>query len=144
MLPTREEALAGAEGVLDIEERMADVKRRYGVYPQEKWESIGLNKKLIKPMVLWAVILCVAVVSVYIMIHNKGNTNIAVERGDGLILNGDRYVTSYLSEEYTVTNVLIGRTDTGLKLYEIEEYPDYEYIVGYSLWDGTIYKRAQK
>ena len=33
------DSLAGAEGVLDIEERMEDVKRRYGAYPQEKWDS---------------------------------------------------------------------------------------------------------
>ena len=33
------DSLAGAEGVLDIEERMGDVKRRYGAYPQEKWNS---------------------------------------------------------------------------------------------------------
>ncbi len=33
------DALAGAEGVLDIEDRMGDVKRRYGFYPQEKWDS---------------------------------------------------------------------------------------------------------
>lgn len=33
------DSLAGAEGVLDIEERMADVKRRYGSYPKEKWEK---------------------------------------------------------------------------------------------------------
>lgn len=33
------DSLAGAEGVLDIEERMGDVKRRYGAYPQEKWDS---------------------------------------------------------------------------------------------------------
>lgn len=32
------DSLAGAEGVLDIEERMADVKRRYGAYPQNKWD----------------------------------------------------------------------------------------------------------
>ncbi len=32
------DSLAGAEGVLDIEERMGDVKRRYGLYPQEKWD----------------------------------------------------------------------------------------------------------
>lgn len=32
------DALAGAEGVVDIEERMSDVKRRYGTYPQEKWD----------------------------------------------------------------------------------------------------------
>lgn len=33
------DSLAGAEGVLDIEERMEDVRRRYGTYPQEKWDS---------------------------------------------------------------------------------------------------------
>lgn len=33
------DSLAGSEGVLDIEERMGDVKRRYGSYPQEKWDS---------------------------------------------------------------------------------------------------------
>ena len=31
--------LAGSEGVLNIEERMEDVKRRYGAYPQEKWDT---------------------------------------------------------------------------------------------------------
>lgn len=33
------DALAGSEGVLDIEARMGDVKRRYGAYPQEKWDA---------------------------------------------------------------------------------------------------------
>lgn len=33
------DSLAGADGVLDIEERMKDVKRRYGSYPQDKWDS---------------------------------------------------------------------------------------------------------
>ncbi|HBA67868.1 MAG TPA: phosphohydrolase [Lachnospiraceae bacterium] len=33
------DAIAGAEGVLDIEERMNDIKRRYGSYPQEKWDN---------------------------------------------------------------------------------------------------------
>lgn len=33
------DSLAGSQGVLDIEERMGDVKRRYGSYPQEKWET---------------------------------------------------------------------------------------------------------
>ena len=32
------DALAGSEGVLGIEERMDDVKKRYGCYPQEKWD----------------------------------------------------------------------------------------------------------
>lgn len=31
------DALAGAEGVMDIEARMEDVKSRYGSYPQQKW-----------------------------------------------------------------------------------------------------------
>ena len=32
------DALAMAEGVVDIETRMSDVKARYGHYPQEKWD----------------------------------------------------------------------------------------------------------
>ena len=39
------DSLAGAEGVLDIEERMNDVKRRYGAYPKEKWDSNRALKK---------------------------------------------------------------------------------------------------
>ena len=33
------DALAGSDCVLDIEERMADVKRRYGSYPQAQWNK---------------------------------------------------------------------------------------------------------
>lgn len=33
------DALSGAEGVLDIVERMSDVKRRYGTYDPRKWEN---------------------------------------------------------------------------------------------------------
>ncbi len=33
------DALAGANGVLNIEERMMDVKQRYGFYPQTKWDK---------------------------------------------------------------------------------------------------------
>ena len=33
------DSLADASGVMDIEERMNDVKRRYGSYPQDKWDN---------------------------------------------------------------------------------------------------------
>lgn len=33
------DCLAGVEGVLDIEDRMNDVKKRYGTYPQAKWDT---------------------------------------------------------------------------------------------------------
>ncbi|MDE6203726.1 MAG: HD domain-containing protein [Lachnospiraceae bacterium] len=39
------DSIAGPEGVLEIEERMRDVKERYGSYPQEKWDN---NLKLKK------------------------------------------------------------------------------------------------
>lgn len=40
------DALAGAEGVLDIESRMEDVKRRYGSYPIEKWNcNLALKRE---------------------------------------------------------------------------------------------------
>ena len=32
------DAISGAEGVLDIVDRMSDVKRRYGMYDQGKWD----------------------------------------------------------------------------------------------------------
>lgn len=39
------DALAGATGVTDMEARMLDVKRRYGSYPQEKWDTnMGLKR----------------------------------------------------------------------------------------------------
>ena len=31
--------MAGAEGVMTMEDRMSDVARRYGNYPQEKWDK---------------------------------------------------------------------------------------------------------
>lgn len=39
------DSIAGSDGVLEIEERMEDVKNRYGSYPQEKWDN---NLKLKK------------------------------------------------------------------------------------------------
>lgn len=40
------DSLAGSEGVMDMEERMTDVKRRYGSYPQEKWDTNMRLKQL--------------------------------------------------------------------------------------------------
>lgn len=33
------DSLAGADGVVNMEERMEDVRRRYGSYPKDKWEK---------------------------------------------------------------------------------------------------------
>jgi len=33
------DSMAGAEGVMTMEDRMSDVARRYGSYPQEKWDK---------------------------------------------------------------------------------------------------------
>ena len=39
------DAISGAEGVMDIIDRMSDVKRRYGAYEQEKWDgNLALKK----------------------------------------------------------------------------------------------------
>ena len=39
------DALSGSEGVLNIEDRMNDVRKRYGYYSQKKWDS---NMELMK------------------------------------------------------------------------------------------------
>ena len=33
------DAMVGGDRILDVESRMSDVKRRYGNYPQEKWDT---------------------------------------------------------------------------------------------------------
>ena len=39
------DSMAGAEGVMTMEARMSDVARRYGNYPQEKWDkNLSLKK----------------------------------------------------------------------------------------------------
>ena len=47
------------------------------------------------------------------------------------------------NKSYKISNVVICTSDSGRKLYEIEEYPDYEYIAGYYAWDGVIYKKDE-
>lgn len=45
------DAIAGSKGVLNIEERMNDVKMRYGYYPKVKWENnLKLKKYFEKKM----------------------------------------------------------------------------------------------
>lgn len=39
------DSIAGPEGVVRMEDRMNDVKRRYGAYPQEKWDcNVALKR----------------------------------------------------------------------------------------------------
>lgn len=34
---------------------------------------------------------------------------------------------------------MVCTSDSGMKLYEIEEYPDHEYITGYHAWNVTYF-----
>lgn len=79
------------------------------------------------------------------ILHNKSYKNQAIERGDAIYLNETKYSPMLSSDlnGYTISNVLICKTDMGMKLYEINEYPDYEYIAGYHEWDGKIYKKDE-
>ena len=91
------------------------------------------------------VVLLIIISGWYLILHNKSYKNHAIERGDGIYLNGIKYSPISASDlnDYTISNVLICKTDTGMKLYEINEYPNYEYIAGYHAWDGEIYKRDE-
>ena len=40
------DSIAGAEGVMYIEDRMEDVKRRYGRFPKEKWDNYLALKEM--------------------------------------------------------------------------------------------------
>lgn len=87
------------------------------------------------------VMLLALVVLVIKLVIDRNYENEAVSRGDSIILNGVRYEHSGFDEVYTISDVVICTTDDGRKLYEIEEYPEYEYIAVYSAWDGEIYKK---
>lgn len=109
-----------------------DIKRKNFKSVIKMWIVIGLSMVLL------------VVFFMYFFAHNKSYKNEAVEQGDSIYLNGVRYCTVSLDlKDYTITNVLICKTDRGRKLYEIEEYPDYEYIAGYCLWDGEIYEAVK-
>ena len=77
------------------------------------------------------------------IISEGKTTNEAIEKGDCIYLNGVRYSHTSELENYNISNVVICKSDSGMKLYEIEEYPDYEYIAGYHAWDGEIYKKDE-
>lgn len=101
------------------------------------------QKSLIKIwMILGVAILLFAGAVTYFFLHNKSYKNEAIEGLDAVYLNGVKYVCVSKPDECTITDILICKTDTGMKLYEIEEYPDYQYVAGYRAWDGEIYKRA--
>lgn len=47
-----------------------------------------------------------------------------------------------MDRDYTISNVFICKTDVNGKIYEIEEFDDYEYVVLYHEWDGVIYRKV--
>ena len=97
-----------------------------------------------KSIVLIIILLTIVVISIcgrYYFAHNKSYKNEAIEKGDCIYLNGVRYSQTSELENYKISNVVICTSDRGMKLYEIEEYPNYEYIAGYYAWDGVIYKK---
>ena len=104
------------------------------------------NRKGILIIVSVVIVLFLIIISGgYLFLHNKSYKNQAIECGDAIYLNEIKYspVASSDLKEYTISNVLICKTDTGMKLYKINEYPDYEYIAGYCTWDGEIYKKDE-
>ena len=62
--------------------------------------------------------------------------------GEYAIPSSDIYYIESVDKKtfvYCATEVF----QSNYKLYEIEEYPDYEYIAGYYAWDGVIYKKDE-
>lgn len=102
---------------------------------------IIVDKK--KSVALIAIMIVILFWSRYYFMHNKGYKNEAIEKGDYIYLNGVRYSQTSKLGNYKISNAVICTSDSGRKLYEIEEYPDYEYIAGYYAWDGVIYKKDE-
>lgn len=103
----------------------------------------GRKKKSIALIIILLTIVVIFICGRYYFAHNKSYKNEAIEKGDYIYLNGVRYSQTSKLENYKISNVVICTSDSGRKLYEIEEYPDYEYIAGYYAWDGVIYKKDE-
>ena len=101
------------------------------------------KKKSIASIIVLVTIVVIIFCGRYYFAHNKSYKNEAIEKGDYIYLNGVRYSQTSELENYKISNVVICTSDSGRKLYEIEEYPDYEYIAGYCTWDGEIYKKDE-
>ena len=101
------------------------------------------NKKSTALITVLIAIIVIFMCGRYYFEHNKSYKNEAVAKGDYIYLNGVRYSHTSELENYNISNVVICKSDSGMKLYEIEEYPDYEYIAGYYAWDGEIYKKDE-
>ena len=101
------------------------------------------KKKSIALIIILVTIVVIFICGRYYFAHNKSYKNEAIEKGDYIYLNGVRYSQTSKLENYKISNVIICTSDSGRKLYEIEEYPDYEYIAGYYAWDGVIYKKDE-
>lgn len=102
------------------------------------------KKKSIALIIIMVTIVVIIFGGRYYFAHNKSYKNEAIEKGDCIYLNGVKYYHTSELENYQISNVVICTSDSGRKLYEIEEYPDYEYIAGYSAWDGEIYKNMKQ
>ena len=101
------------------------------------------KKKSIASIIILVTIVVIIFCGRYYFAHNKSYKNEAIEKGDYIYLNGVRYSQTSELENYKISNVVICTSDSGRKLYEMEEYPDYEYIAGYYAWDGVIYKKDE-
>ena len=96
------------------------------------------NRKGILIIVSVVIVLFLIIISGgYLFLHNKSYKNQAIECGDAIYLNEIKYspVASSDLKEYTISNVLICKTDTGIKLYEINENTYIADTPGFSTFD---------
>jgi uncharacterized protein YpmB len=99
------------------------------------------KNKYIALIIISMIIVVIMFCGRYYFTHNKSYKNKAIQKGEYLYLNGVRYSETSELENYHISKVVICTSDDGRKLYEIEKYPDYEYIAGYYAWDGQILKK---
>lgn len=100
------------------------------------------KKKSVTLIIILIAIVVIMFCGRYYFTHNKSYKNEAIEKGDYIYLNGVRYYETSELENYNISNVVICTSDSGMKLYEIEEYPDYEYIAGYHAWGWANIKKG--
>ena len=75
-------------------------------------------------------------------------TTIAEEDGDYYILDSMVYEFSYdlqddiKSKHAEITDICLGKSKNGSKIYYVRPYGNLEYIAIYAGWDGAVYKKV--
>ena len=111
--------------------------------------SVSKDKSRKSDVIIYSIVfsvLAIIIIVLYFFWYDN-YTTIAEEHGEYYLLDSMVYEFSYdlqdeiKSKSAEITNICLGKSKNGNKIYYVKPYNNLEYIAVYSAWDGSIYKR---